>query len=243
MMYGKLSTETYNIRKPFAKKEELALYQQLFSKKDRLFEPMCGNGRLLIPLMQLGYKIEGLDNSKSMLTLCQKHAKKRRLSPTLYAADIETFIPTKHYDGILIPFASFQLFYPDPAGKNMLAKFKGWLRPGGKLVMDLFVPEPILHEPGNDFVQSFEATCPNKDIIITKTYITIDRDKQHLLYQTHFTKYRQGTVIAEEQETQAIRWYFPDEIKQLLIQQGFSSVTLTDRHVNDGPHTTVIADA
>src|SRR3989338_2099362 len=148
MMYGQLCTEFYDADKKFASLEELQWYQELFSKNDRILEPMCGSGRLLIPLLQLGYNVQGLDNSASMLESCKKRAQGLSLKPVLYQNSIENFPLDNHYEGIIIPLGSFQLIYPREKAYQALEKFKCLLAPGGKLILDLFIPWEVMHEQG-----------------------------------------------------------------------------------------------
>lgn len=92
MMYGELCTEFYDEDKQFANKDELQLYQEVFKRTDLLFEPMCGSGRLLIPLMQLGYNVHGLDSSASMLASCKHRAVELNLKPILSECSFENFV-------------------------------------------------------------------------------------------------------------------------------------------------------
>ena len=107
MMYETLCTEFYNADKEFAEEDELQFYKDLFSKDDCLLEPMCGSGRLLIPFLKLGYKIEGFDNSSSMLESCKQRAQTLNLNSILYKESLDSFSPNKLYQGIIIPFGSF----------------------------------------------------------------------------------------------------------------------------------------
>lgn len=77
-MYDKLYSEFYSIGKPFATPTELALYQKIFTRKDYLLEPMCGTGRLLTPLVELGFHVDGIDCSASMIEICKQKAEKRQ---------------------------------------------------------------------------------------------------------------------------------------------------------------------
>ena len=51
-MYQQLCSEFYDADKKYASSEEVDFYQKFFNKDDLILEPMCGSGRLLIPLMQ-----------------------------------------------------------------------------------------------------------------------------------------------------------------------------------------------
>jgi len=74
MMYRQLCSEFYDVDKKYASSEEVDFYRKFFNEDDLILEPMCGSGRLLIPLMQKGYNIHGIDNSPDMLKACKERA-------------------------------------------------------------------------------------------------------------------------------------------------------------------------
>jgi len=49
----------------------------------KVLEPMCGNGRMLIPFMQKGISIEGFDISEEMLKVCKAKGEKLNLKPNV----------------------------------------------------------------------------------------------------------------------------------------------------------------
>ena len=55
--YGELCTKVYESGKSIAEGEELALYLSHVTEGMKVLEPMCGNGRMLIPFMQRGDRI------------------------------------------------------------------------------------------------------------------------------------------------------------------------------------------
>ena len=57
----------------------------------KVLEPMCGNGRMLIPFMQNGIDIEGFDLSVEMLKVCKEKAEKFNLKPVISQERIENF--------------------------------------------------------------------------------------------------------------------------------------------------------
>ena len=91
--YKDLCTEFYNADKQFAPSEELQLYQELFTTDDLLLEPMCGSGKLLIPLLKLGYAVHGFDNSSCMLESCKQRANELNLAPSLHQGDMLWYYP------------------------------------------------------------------------------------------------------------------------------------------------------
>ena len=88
--YGKLCTAYYDLGKPFLASDALAYYQAKAAESSGpVLEPMCGSGRFLIPLLQAGIPIEGVDASREMLAACALRGAGLGLTPTLYEQALE----------------------------------------------------------------------------------------------------------------------------------------------------------
>lgn len=241
MMYGTLCTEFYDADKTFATAEELKFYQEHFSKKDCILEPMCGSGRLMIPLLQLGYTVHGFDNSQSMLESCKKRAHELNLEPNLCQDGIESYSSDIQYQGIIIPLGSFQLLYPRQRAYQALEKFNHLLSPGGKLVIDLFVPWEAMYEHGDTEVSTRQVELPLGQSISLRNQKMANKFEQHLLSKAHYTKYSGGRIVHEEDEEMDILWYFPYEMELLLEKYGFKEIQRVNRFLNGSDHTTFVA--
>lgn len=73
--YGALCTEVYESDKSVAYDKELMFYLSFANENMKVLEPMCGNGRMLLPFMQAGIDIEGFDMSEEMLKMCKEKGK------------------------------------------------------------------------------------------------------------------------------------------------------------------------
>ncbi len=239
--YGKLCTEFYDADKQLADADELQLYQELFSKEELILEPMCGSGRLLIPLLQLGYDIEGFDNSAYMLESCKQRAKALGLNPRLYQDTIDSFSTSKQYQIIIIPLGSFQLLYPRKKAYEGLAKIHQWLAPGGKLVMDLFVPWEAMYEHGEIDTSTRDVKLPTGESIQIDNHTTTNKFEQHSISKILYTKYLSEKVIAKEEEQMDILWYYPYEMALMLEKHGFKHIRKIKRFLNGSDHMTFIA--
>lgn len=242
--YGKLCTEFYDADKQLANADgdELKLYQEIFSKEDPILEPMCGSGRLLIPLLQLGYDIEGVDSSTHMLENCKLRAGELGLNPILYQDTINNFSTNKQYQGVIIPLGSFQLLYPREKAYEGLEKFHRWLTPGGKLVMDLFVPWEALYEHGEVDSDTREVKLLTGELIRIDNHTTTNKFEQHSLSKTRYTKYLGENIISEEDEQMDILWYYQHEIELMLEKFGFTQIAHVIRFLNGSDHMTFIAE-
>jgi SAM-dependent methyltransferase len=138
--YNKLCTEFYDISKPFACPKEVTFFTGVLKGiQGPILEAMCGSGRLLLPLLRLGFEIDGLDNSAEILESCEKRCVSENLKVSLFNQRIES--PSlKKYALIFIAVGSFQLITDRAEGLKVLRMLHSHLLPGGSLVLDTFIP-------------------------------------------------------------------------------------------------------
>ena len=72
--YGSLCTEMYEILHKEAPQDELEFYLSYAEKEMKILEPLCGSGRFLIPFLERGYDIKGIDLSTEMLAKLNEKA-------------------------------------------------------------------------------------------------------------------------------------------------------------------------
>lgn len=74
--YGELCTEVYDLTKKIGQSigGDLEYYREkLKNCKERILEAMVGSGRVIIPLLESGLIVDGVDYSHEMLASCRKH--------------------------------------------------------------------------------------------------------------------------------------------------------------------------
>src|SRR5438128_8577911 len=67
----------------------------------------CGTGRILLPCLQAGVDIEGLDLFGPMLKTLRAKAAVLGLSPRLHQADMSDFSLSRRFRLVMIPFNAF----------------------------------------------------------------------------------------------------------------------------------------
>jgi len=241
-MYGQLCTEFYDADKKFATEEELNFYKSIFNIDHRILEPMCGSGRLLIPLLQAGYVVDGVDNSESMLKNCRERALKVGITPRLFEASIEDAHFNQDYDGIIVPLGSFQLVYSRESAFTVLKKFKQALKPGGKLVMDLFVPWDALWENNEEEKSCREVKIDDNTTIKIESNNKANKLEQFIEGYSIYTKWVKGKCVMEEKENMYLNWYYVFEIAFILEKYGFKNIARTDRLLNNENIMTFVAE-
>lgn len=110
---------------------------------DPLLELGCGTGRVLAPLAAAGHDITGIDISPALLAqAAEKLARHGRASAQLVEADLRTFdLPRKDYAfAFCVSNTLMHLTTPDDQLAT-LCNVAHHLRPGGRLLLDLFNPD------------------------------------------------------------------------------------------------------
>ena len=181
----------------------------------------CGSGRLLLPLLQRGHQVEGLELSPDMLALCREAAAALGLDPLLHEGDMSVFDPGKTYASLLLPAFTLQLA-PDPAAA--LGHFKSLLDPGGVIYLSVFIPFAELHRelPEGEWYDDHRTTLPDGRAASVETRHRLDR-KARVLDREHRYRLHQpdGTLEAEHTSTQTLRWFTARQLRGLLAKAGF----------------------
>ena len=114
----------------------------------------CGTGIVTVPLAETGLDVVGVDISEAMLETAQ--AKTKGDNPTFALADALEFKATQRFGLVLMTGNAFQCFLTDRDVAALLANVCRWLRPGGKFVFDMRLPE------GYDFTLNDELELWNE---------------------------------------------------------------------------------
>lgn len=230
--YGELCTEVYDLTKRVGHSfgGDVEYYQdKLKDCKGRILEAMVGSGRVIIPLLEAGLTVDGVDYSAEMLASCRKRCDERGLDTNLYQADLlELALPHK-YEAIIIAGGSFLLIEQREASLKVLNRLYEHLEPGGRLILDLFLPEKdfdsshlgnwggsaTYHFPNGDII-TMEGKCVEADIFF----------HQYRVDYLKYEKWRDGKLIQTELQRFALRWYGVEEFRYILQSIGFTDITV-----------------
>ncbi|WP_068469788.1 class I SAM-dependent methyltransferase [Candidatus Protochlamydia phocaeensis] len=243
--YQQLCTEFYDLTKPRACEGEVNFYANLIDNADGpILEAMCGSGRLLIPLLEKGYQIEGVDLSSSMLQQCAKRCRQAHLPVQLYHQSMQSLSLPHPYALIYIPVGSFQLFPDRLEALHILQILYRHLIPGGLLILDISVPWDSLHAciEGDQLVDSPKPVVLERRINDAEghlyhlhSHLTIYPKEQLEVYFNRYEKWKGDQLLATEEEELFIRWYYRYEMELLLEKAGFSSIKLSEVSFSHSP--------
>jgi SAM-dependent methyltransferase len=110
----------------------------------RVLDVCCGTGRHAARLASRGYEVTGIDRDENALATARLSAPGARFLPIDQRNLAEVGGP---FDAAAILWQSFGHFNP-ATNDQILADLAKLLRPGGRLLLDLFHPEALIAERG-----------------------------------------------------------------------------------------------
>jgi ubiquinone/menaquinone biosynthesis C-methylase UbiE len=121
----------------------------------------CGTGRILLPCLESGVDIEGLDLFEPMLATLRSKAIALGLSPVLHQSDMSQFSLPRQFAFIMIPFNAFIHNMTQRSQISCLDCCRRHLLPGAALVFDTFFPSlDVIGVPQNTRVLEGEIPHP-----------------------------------------------------------------------------------
>lgn len=218
--------------------QELAYYCKLLNPLKAALELGCGTGRLLLPLLQQGYLIEGLDNAPAMLAQCKKKAKSLGLNPLIYEQSAQEMDLPKRYDTIFSALGTFQQIADRADARTVIERSFTHLLPGGKLLIYLYLPwydapsfgqwhqhEPVEHEGCTILVHEKSIHDPHEQLIFSRY---------------RYEVWRENVLEAQEEKEQIIRWYSHYEFRMMLERAGFLNIAVSAGYEGEGPFDTML---
>jgi SAM-dependent methyltransferase len=101
-----------------------------------------GTGRIAIPVAMAGVDVIGVDTSAGMLAVCRQRADQARVGERvdLRLGDLRKPPVDEIVDLVMCPFRAYLHLRDDEERLDALAATRELLRPGGRLVFDVFTP-------------------------------------------------------------------------------------------------------
>ncbi len=190
-----------------------------------VLEVACGTGRILIPCMQAGVDIDGLDLHPAMLNALKTKAGALGLHPRVYAGDMRDFTLPRRYALIFVAFNGFVHCLTTADQIRALKVFREHLSPAGLLVFNIFYPGlEFLSEAQGVPVLEREIVDPVTGkmtrIYDTRTFNRVEQ-VQHSDIEIQQLR-SDGTIEVSEKSETDMRWTFKPEMELLMRIAGFA---------------------
>ncbi len=190
-----------------------------------VLEVACGSGRILIPCLQAGVSIDGIDNSGAMIEALLCKAAALGLHPRVHQADMRDFALPDRYALIFIAFNGFVHALTTEEQLKTLQTCRDHLMPGGKLVFNTFYPGlEILAGAQGVPVFEHEARHPATGLPVriydTRTLNRVEQIQYSSIEIQELDA--EGQLKASHRSETSMRWTFKPEMELLLRVSGFS---------------------
>ena len=201
-------------------------------------EVACGTGRVLIPCLEAGADVEGLDNEPAMLERLRAKAAARGLRPRVHLADMRSFSLARRFALAFIPFNGFVHCLTTADQRACLAACRAHLEPGGKLVFNTFFPRMTGERP-RDGVPILEHEAP--DPASGGTVRIYDTRSHDWVAQVQHSEMEiqdldpSGQIVASRCSATDMRWTHPPEMELLLAASGFARGTIAGSFGGEPP--------
>lgn len=175
--------------------DDLRLYSELAEQTgDPILDIGCGTGRVMLHLASDGYRVAGIDVSRAMLERGRRKLQHRidlHGRVTFIEGDALTYLLPELYSLILIPYNGLMHFQTPADQRNLLHHVAGFLKPDGRLVIDL-------PNAGETF-----ATIDDSAVTLERSFV--EPDSGHLVMQ------QSVSTLNRTDQLQHITWIY-DEI-------------------------------
>jgi SAM-dependent methyltransferase len=192
--------------------------------KGPVLDVTCGTGRVLLPCLQAGVDIDGLDFFPAMLETLRGKAAALGFKPALYQADMAGFQLARRYALIVIPFNAFVHNLTTEAQLATLRSGREHLLPGGMLAFDTGFPgAAMITAPENTRVLEMETKHPRTGLPV-RLFDTRCFDRVRQLQSSRIEIEmldNTGNIATTHCSQTTTRWIYQFEMELLLRLAGF----------------------
>jgi SAM-dependent methyltransferase len=182
----------------------------------------CGTGRHAQELARLGFRITGSDLSANMVAVASERAKNLGLSIDFHNESFQSCDRIgQKYDAVIAMFSAIDYLndYSDIA--RTLKNIRGLLREGGVFIFDFWNGNAVLKSHSPVRIKRVEKA---DEAVIRISNTLIDPISQIARINFDFMVLKAGKVTREFSEVHLMRYFFPQEMKDLLAANGFEVV-------------------
>jgi SAM-dependent methyltransferase len=199
--------------------DDVALYvDQAARAGGPVLELGCGNGRILLELVERGIDAVGIDCSPRMLTELGRKACGRGLRARTCLMDARQLGFVDAFATVLCPYSLITYMSSVSDRQRMLAETFAALAPGGNAIADAFVPRPTVLQ--DDFAVDYCRAVGTTFLTRSKRVIAI-APGVHRVERRYELATRDGKIIERIDTLEKIRPLAPHELVQDLRRSGF----------------------
>ena len=204
---------------------DIPLYQDFARRTGGpILELACGSGRLMVPLLELGERVVGIDSSGPMLARARQTLAQAGLlsRAALHEADVRRFSLNERFELAIFGLDSFGLLSSIDDQLAALRRIHHHLAPGGLLILDLSNGNGRGAEPTDELVLQYEGHDPATGLPLSKwTARSTDHGEQVDHYTYFYDEVGEDRVVRRSVVRLDLRYVGRFELELLLRQADF----------------------
>lgn len=229
--YKALLTEAYDLDKPEAPPQELGYYlRHIRACGGPVLEAMCGSGRYLVPLLEAGIDVDGVDASPDMLAACATKCSERGLTAHTYRQLLQELDLPRRYRLIFAGGVSFGLIVGMAEVAESLRRLYAHLQPDGTVLIEVATQrsdERRTSSPSRWQEPKRRWTRPDGAEIVLHATRWYDPESGVVTGEGIYELLVSGKRVAQERNAWASRLWDPDELAAHLGVAGFVDLKVT----------------
>ena len=210
----------------YAYKGDILFYEQFISDSVSVLELGCGTGRVAFPLAKKAKQVVGVDVSGDMISRAKKKLKSANVEFLL--GDMSSLNLKAKFDLIIAPFRVLQTLETEDVVLKSLKNIKKHMNPEGLGILNVFNPYLSKDDMKIKWIQDNktdygETVLESGDILkYNEVRKHLDAENQVLYVDIIYRRYQSNKLVDEHVNPLCMRYYYPDEFKNLISQNGFT---------------------
>lgn len=203
---------------------EADFMQQAFARYvdgevQRILEPGCGTGRLVVELAKRGYHVTGFDLSQPSLDFLQKKLSRKKLQAEILVADMASFDLksmgcAEPFDAAINTFNTFRHLLTEADSLSHLQCVAKHVRKGGIFILGLH-----LLPPDAELITSERWRAKQGALSVHYTLRVMEADRRKRIEKLRISMLaRRGDSTRKIQAEFDLRMYRADQMKSLLAK-------------------------
>lgn len=205
-------------------KGDLQFYlDQSLRVNGKVLELGCGTGRVTIPLAQAGVDVSGIDVSSSMIQKLRGKCLNLGINLDSHVMDMANMELCGTFDLVIIPFRGFQSLLTFNQQVNCLTSIRHLLGSDGRLILDLFVPQPEMFDQNSKVTYLVKEVTHRQHNMSTLVWhrTTFNPYNQTMATNLTLETVRDEVVIQVKDLRFNLRYLYPKEAQYLFANCGY----------------------
>ena len=178
-----------------------------------------GTGAHSLELARRGYEVIGVDRSEEMVAIAEAKCAEGKISNVSYVvSDIAEAHLDRSFDAAIMMFNVIGYLADQDQRTAALANVRSHLKPGSPFVFDYWYGPAVLMDPP---IQTTREIPTEEGHLVRSSSTHLDVSEQLCDITIDVARMKDGRVVDRASERHQVRFFFPEELSNLLLECGF----------------------